>query len=225
MVPIHGQPLLGWWFTLLQRHRVTDALVNTHYLPDAVRRYMEEYNRRNTGLVVHETYEPELLGSGGTIRANWDFIQHEKDFLICYADNLTDANLTEFRQFHREHRGPLSMALFRTGLPRQCGIAELDEESRIVNFVEKPERPKSDLANAGIYIADRRVFPYLDQDKPLLDLGKDVLPKLIGNMYGWHTDGYLIDIGTLESYKKANEEWMYDYHENTPADQLYRRRD
>lgn len=210
MVPIHGQPLLGWWFDLLQRHGVTEVLVNTHYLPEPVQEYMAAYNRLATGLTAHETYEPELLGSGGTIRANRPFVEGERDFLICYADNLTDANLTQFQRFHRDHGQLLTMALFHTNVPEQCGIAELDGEGCITAFVEKPEHPKSNLANAGMYVADNRIFEYLNNiDKPVLDLGKDVLPKLVGQMYGWNTDGYLIDIGTPENYKRANEEWKY----------------
>lgn len=224
LVPIHGQPLLGWWFDLLRRHGVTEVLVNTHYLPEPVRAYMDEYNRCGTGLTAYETYEPELLGSGGTIRANRDFVEGEKDFLICYADNLTDANLTSFRKCHEAHDGPLTMALFHTNVPKQCGIAEVDAAGRITAFTEKPDEPKSDLANAGMYMADSRIFEYLDDDKPLLDFGKDVLPKLVGQMYGWNTEGYLIDIGTLENYKRANEEWAHDHHEDAAADQLHRRR-
>ena len=223
LVPIHGQPLLGWWFDLLRRHGVTEVLLNTHYLPEPVRAYMDEYNSLDTGLMAYETYEPELLGSGGTIRANQEFVSGEKNFLICYADNLTDADLTAFRQTHESHDAPLTMALFHTNVPEQCGIAAVDESGRITEFTEKPERPKNDLANAGMYIADQRIFAYLDEDKPVLDFGKDVLPRLVGQMYGWSTKGYLIDIGTLENYKRANEEWTYDHHEDAAADQFHRR--
>lgn len=210
LVPIHGQPLLGWWFDLLRRHGVTEVLVNTHYLRSPVREYLDAYNRQGTGLAAFEAYEPELLGSGGTIRANRDFVEGEDSFLICYADNLTDANLTSFIQCHKSHSELLTMALFHTNIPEQCGIAELDGAGRITAFEEKPEHPKSNLANAGMYMADGRIFDYLNIDKPLLDFGKDVLPKLTGKMTGWNIEGYLIDIGTPENYKKANEEWKYD---------------
>lgn len=217
MVPIHGLPLLGWWFELFKKHGVTDVMVNTHYLPGPVREYMQEYNCLRTGLTAYETYELELLGSGGTIQKNQDFVENEKNFLICYADNLTDADLSEFYNFHESHDGILSMALFHTNLPEQCGIAKLDEKSKIVDFVEKPKCPASNLANAGMYIADKRIFKYFDKGKSILDIGNDVLPKLVGKMYGWYTNGYLIDIGTPDNYKKAKEEWKYDYNKNTPS--------
>lgn len=218
MVPIHGQPLLGWWLALLNHHGVTEVLINTHYLPGPVRTFLEDYNRQNTGLTVYEAYEPELLGSGGTVCKNRDFVRGEEDFLICYADNLTDADLTAFGAFHRTHDGILSMALFQTNVPKQCGIAELDAEGRIIAFEEKPEQPKSRLANAGMYIASSEIFRYLEADKPVLDFGKDVLPCLIGKMFGWRTAGYLIDIGTPENYKKANEEWPYDHYKDAFTD-------
>lgn len=217
MVPIHGQPLLGWWFDLLRRHGVTEALVNTHYMPGPVRDFITAYNLRGSGLTVYETYEPNLLGSGGTIRENRDFVRDKKEFLICYADDLTDVDLTEFQCFHANHDSLLSMALFRTNVPEQCGIAELDETDCITDFVEKPQQPKSNLANAGIYITDDRIFDYLDKDKPVLDFGKDVLPRLVGQMSGWPINGYLIDVGTMENYRKANEEWPYDYNGDAAA--------
>lgn len=210
MVPVRGQPLLGWWFDLLCRHGVTEVMVNTHYLPEKVREYMEAYNRRRTGLTAYEAYEPVLLGSGGTVWANREFVKGEKDFLICYADNLTDADLTAFRRCHESHDVLLTMALFRTNVPRQCGIAKLDGEGYIVDFAEKPENPISDLANAGMYVAGSRLFAYMDGDRPLLDFGRDVLPKLVGKMYGWEVEGYQIDIGTPENYKRAISEWKYE---------------
>ena len=225
LVPIKGHPLLAWWLQLLQKHGVTEVLINTHYLPEPVRSFIKTYNAKQTGLTVFEAYEPELLGSGGTIRTNRDFVDGEDSFLICYADNLTDANLTNFQRFHKDHGAPLSMALFHTNVPKQCGIAALDANDRIVEFVEKPENPKSNLANAGMYIADRKIFAYLDDSKTPLDFGKDVLPKLVGQMYGWNTEGYLIDIGTMENYKRANEEWVHDYNEDSSENQFYRRGD
>lgn len=215
MVPIRGHPLLGWWLKLLREHGVKEVLINTHYLPEPVWSFIEAYNFEQTGLTVFESYEPDLLGSGGTIRANRAFVEGEDSFLICYADNLTDADLTDFLLFHKEHSAPLSMALFRTSTPEQCGIAELDEERRIVKFTEKPEYPKSNLANAGMYIADERIFNFLDPSKTPLDFGKDVLPMLVGQMYGWNTKGYLIDIGTMENYTRANGEWEHDYYEDS----------
>jgi len=207
LVPIHGRPMLSWWFDLFKKHGVTQVLVNTHYLHEQVRAFIKEYNKKDTGLTVFEAYEPTLLGSGGTILNNRDFVSGEEDFLICYADNLTDTDLSSFTGFHRENGGTLTMALFHTNLPKQCGIAAVDENGLITEFVEKSENPKSDLANAGMYVATQKIFDFLENKAFPVDFGKDVLPSLVGKMYGWNTNSYIIDIGTMENYEKANKEW------------------
>lgn len=207
LIPIQGKPLMGWWLELFAKHGVTEVLVNTHYLADSVRSFIRGWNSSSGIPVVKEFYEETLLGSGGTVAANRDFVGDDKEFLICYADILTDADLTAFWKFHQTHDGILSMALFHASRPRECGIAALDENGRIVEFEEKPAQPKSNLANAGMYIAGRGLFEYLPQGSGPLDFGKDVLPYLLGKMYGWKTEGYLLDTGTMENYKKANEEW------------------
>ena len=105
------------------------------------------------------------------------------------------------------------MALFRTNTPEQCGIAKLDDAGKIVSFVEKPKRPESNLANAGIYVVDKKIFNYIP-NKAMVDFGKDVLPLLIGKMYGYEINDYLVDIGTMESYQRAQGEWQNDNNQN-----------
>lgn len=207
LVPINGKPLLQWWIELFAAHGINDVMINTSYLREPVAKFIQENNSSSSGVKLYETYEPELLGSGGTVRENKNFVDGEEDFLIAYADNLTNANLTDFKNFHREKNSDvLSMALFHTNLPKQCGIATLDDDLRIVKFIEKPENPESNLANAGIYIATQKIFEYMPE-KNLLDFGNDVLPALVGKMYGWENKNYLLDIGTLENYQKAQEDW------------------
>lgn len=205
LAPIGGQPLLYWWFQLLERHGVTEVLVNMHYLSEPVSDYINYYNKIGK-LLVHGVYEPILLGSGGAVAANKSFVTNEEIFLICYADTLTDANLSAMTQFHNAHDGILTMALFRANNPRQCGIAQIDNNGKIVEFIEKPQNPVSNLANAGIYVASKTIFDYLPNRK-FFDFGNDLLSQLIGKMYGWEIRDYLIDIGTWENYQRANLDW------------------
>lgn len=212
LVPIHGKPLLQWWIELFRSHGISEVMINTHYLREPVAEFIRVNNSSSSGVTLHEAYEPELSGSGGMVRNNRDFVDGEEDFIIAYADNLTDTNLTDFQDFHKntclKHEGLLSMALFRANHPEQCGIARLDRDSLITDFTEKPSNPSSNLANAGIYIANREIFSYIPREG-VADFGKDVLPLLVGKMYGWEISGYLLDIGTPENYQKAQYEWRH----------------
>jgi len=205
MVPINGAPLLDYWFRLFARHGVDEVLINTHHLPQPVEDYVALHNQMGKLPHVVTVYEPQLLGSGGTVRANKSFVDGEDSFFICYADNLTNMDLTALRTFHDSTGLPASIALFRAKDPRACGIVEMDDAFRVVSFEEKPAMPKSDLANAGVYIVSHRIFDEIP-DTAFSDFGKDVLPKLVGNMSGWETRDYLLDVGTPENYAKAQED-------------------
>ena len=210
LVPVRGRPLLGWWLDLLRRHGVSGVLINTHYLPEQVDAYVDGYCQEYPELAVETVFEPELLGSGGTVSRNRGFVGKDEDFLICYGDVLTDLNLTDMARFHQTHSGVLTMALYHAPHPSQCGIVQMDAEGRIQTFQEKPDKPASDLANAGVYLARRSLLDRLPDTVPL-DFGGDVLPKLTGNIYGYLPDCYLLDIGSMERYQRAQEEWPHDY--------------
>lgn len=208
MVPIKGRPLLAWWMDLFEKHNVSDVLINTHYLPELVRDFICSYNRQNHKIKIYESYEPVLLGSAGTLKANRKFVENEASFLICYADNLTNANLSQLMLQHEQVKPVLTMALFHTNNPTGCGIATVNEKHMITEFIEKPKHPVSNLANAGIYVAGQELFDYIPNNKDEVDLGKDVLPLLTVKMAGYEIKDYLLDIGTMGNYQKAQEEWQ-----------------
>jgi mannose-1-phosphate guanylyltransferase len=201
LVEVGGRPLLDWWLAALARAGVRDVLVNTHHLREAVADFLAEAGPRH-GLEIREAHELQLLGSAGTLRANADFIAGARDVLVVYADNLSEVDLGWLVRFHRGHPDPFTMLLFHAPRPRECGIAELDAAGRVVVFVEKPESPTSDLANAGVYVLDAaawREIAALDA----FDLGYDVLPSFVGRMRGAVLDGYHLDVGTPEALERA----------------------
>ena len=205
LVPVAEKPLIEYWFDLFVKYGITDVLVNTHHLSEKVERYLR--TKKRDGIDISIINEKVLLGSGGTIKANKDFIQGEDSFFICYADNLTTADLRSMIKTHATHKKALTMGVFETDEPCSCGIIEVGEDDTILSFEEKPERPKSNLAAAGIYIARRRIFDYFPEKK-IFDLGFDVLHKMIGNMVAHRIREYFLDIGTIANYEKANRDFQ-----------------
>jgi D,D-heptose 1,7-bisphosphate phosphatase len=204
LLPIAGRPLLDFWVECLAEAGVAEARINTHAHADRVRTYIEGVNAEGRLRLV-ESHEPELLGSAGTIAANAELADAAEDVVIIYADNLSDIDLRPLLAFHRRHGDPLTMVLFRTPDPRACGIAERDAAGRIVSFVEKPEHPKSDLANAGLYVVDAAAYREIAAMRAF-DVGFDVLPHFVGRMRGWLWGGYHRDIGTHEALERAHRD-------------------
>jgi mannose-1-phosphate guanylyltransferase len=203
MVPIGAKPLLQIWLELLEDYGVEEVLINTHYLPDCVRLFASGWLGTPK---VRLSHEEKLLGSAGTIESNWDFVKDEESFLVCNSDNLTDIDLGKLVQFHQGHSGLVTLSLFRSETPRNCGIVEIDQKGHVFDFEEKPNAPRSSLANGGIYVMRSGVRSRLPPKKPS-DIGYDLLPQCLGEMYGWLWEGLLIDIGTQEAYACANLAW------------------
>lgn len=202
LVPISGKPLIEYWFDLFKLYGINDILINTSHLADKVKTYIADYS---SGLNIKLTYEESLLGSGGTVKKNWDFVKGEPSFFICYADNLTNINLKRMLEFHNQHKKDFTLALLRVPNPKECGIVELDEFSSVISFNEKPEHPVSDLAFAGIMISSQNLKNYFPE-RDCFDLGFDVLPRVIGNASGYIMNEYLLDIGTYKKLEQAEED-------------------
>jgi mannose-1-phosphate guanylyltransferase len=203
MLVIDGRPLLDIWLDAFDRAGIEEVLVNLHHLPDVVSRHLAA---RTAPPAVRTFFEPELLGSAGTLLANRRWVEHEKLFLACYADNLTNFDLRSLIDSHREHDTIATLAVFHSQNPSAGGVVELDAAGRVVSFVEKPSEPVSDLTNAGIYAFHPRVLDEIDGPPPR-DIGYDLLPRLVGRARAVPVEGYFRDIGTADAYQRAREEW------------------
>lgn len=202
LVPVAGKPMLDYWIDALEAAGIEEVLLNTHHLRTQVVAWIERTNARSAALRVTEAWEPELLGSAGTVTANRDWADGSDEVLVIYADNLSNMDLGALVAFHRNHGDPMTMALFHTPYPEKCGIAALDPDGRVTSFVEKPERPQSDLANAGLYVIDAEAWREI-ADMGAFDFGYDVIPAFVGRMSGYRHEGYHRDIGTHESLAQA----------------------
>jgi mannose-1-phosphate guanylyltransferase len=213
LVPVNSKPLIEYWFDLLELYGINDVLINTSHLAGKVTDYVKNNSR---ALEIRLTYENHLLGSGGTIKRNWDFVEGEDLFFILYADNLTNINLQDMLNFHVDHKKDFTLALFKVTNPHECGIVAIDSHSSVISFTEKPERSDSDLAFAGIMLCGQSLKDYFP-DKVVFDLGYDVLPKLVGNTAGYIIKDYLLDVGTIGKLKKAEEDVRNNVFRNTDA--------
>ncbi len=202
MVPIGGRPLLDIWLDSLDRAGVGEVLVNLHHLPQVVCRHLDA---RTGPPIVRTFFEPELLGSAGTLAANREWVGAEEMFLACYADNLTDFDLRLLVQTHRERGVVATLTVFHSERPSAGGVVELDASGTVIGFAEKPSNPVSDLVNAGMYAFHPSVLDEVGH--PPCDIGYDLLPRLVGRAMAMPVEGYVCDVGTVEAYHRAQQEW------------------
>lgn len=203
LLPIGGTPLLDLWLDALHRAEVDEVLVNLHHLADVV---LEHLRARTGPPTVHTAFEPELLGSAGTIRHHRAWVQDEEFFLAVNADNLTDFGLGDLIASHRGSGVEATVTVFRAEDPSQCGVVEVDASGLVTAFTEKPQTPTGDLANAGMYAFSPSVLCDIDATPPN-DIGYDLLPCLVGRARVLPLEGYFCDIGTPAAYEQALRDW------------------
>ena len=203
MLPIGGRPLLDIWLDEFSRAGVDEVLVNLHYLPDVVRRHLGD---RTSAPAVRTFFEPELLGSAGTLAANRRWVDGDEMFLAANADNLTDFDVRSLIDEHREHDAIATLTVFHSETPSAGGVVEVDGDGTVTGFTEKPAEPVSDLTNAGMYAFHPSVLGEITGPAPA-DIGHHLLPRLVGRARAMLVEGYFRDIGTVEAYRRAREEW------------------
>jgi len=203
LIEVKGKPMLYWWTELFSSHGVDAVLINTHKLPIPIVNYLA-YDKSN--LYWEATFEKKLLGSAGTLRQNKSFVRGYKDFIICYSDVLTNINLSAMVDFHRANNSPFTMAMAEADDPQNKGVMEV-KDGVIVSFEEKPQHPKGNLCNMGVYICNQEVLDLIPESD-YSDIGIDLLPKLVGRMFAYYDNNtYFCDMGTHEGLKHANKTW------------------
>jgi NDP-sugar pyrophosphorylase family protein len=209
MLPVAGKPVLEHTLNLLRKHRVSRVVINLYHRPEAV---IEHFGGGDADLQIVYSIEPRLLGTAGGVAAACSAFD-EKELIVIYGDVLTNMDLTALLAFHRQRAGVATIALYRVPNPTECGLVETGSGGRIVRFVEKPSPAEvfTDWANSGVYVLDRRLLEMIRPDT-FCDFGHDLFPKLLHqgeSLYGYPLPDheYLIDIGSLEKYRRAEEEW------------------
>jgi mannose-1-phosphate guanylyltransferase len=203
LAPIRGVPMLEIWLEVCRRAGIHEVLINLHAHTDEVRAMLE---RRKTDIQVRVSEEPTLLGSAGTLLANREWVARESSFWVLYADVLTTVDLGRMVQFHSRHQPIATIGLYQVKDPARCGVVAFDDNLIVREFVEKPVQPKTNWAFTGLMVATPELLERIPARFPV-DLGFDVLPQLVGRLLAYPVTDYLMDIGTMENYQSAQNNW------------------
>ncbi|MCE1164937.1 MAG: NTP transferase domain-containing protein [Bacteroidetes bacterium] len=204
MVPIVNVPMLEHVITLLKKHDITDYVMLLYYQPEIIRRYFGDGSR--FGVNINYVLPDKDYGTAGAVKLSEKFIDDE--FLVISGDVITDFNLTDIYNFHKEKDSTATISLFSSDNPLQYGIVLTNSENRIVRFLEKPSSSEvfSDTINTGIYCFSKKIFDFIPEGENF-DFSKDLFPFLLNNnipIFGHKSTGYWRDVGNLEEYIYAN---------------------
>ncbi len=207
MVPLMNKPLMEHVVDLLVKHGISEIGVTLHYLPETIMRYFGDGSSH--GVKLYYSIEDKPLGTAGGVKHLLDQYGWDETLIIISGDVFTNIDLSEMLRYHREKDSIFTMAVRKMSDPTKYGITLLDDDGRILRFLEKPSWSEvfSDIINMGIYIVEPEAFRYVESGKEY-DFAKNLIPSLLaGNdpIYGWRADEYYwSDIGNIDQYKQTH---------------------
>ncbi len=204
LLPVVNRPIMEHVLRLLKRHGLTDTVVTVQFLAALVRSYFGDGDE--LGMSLHYATEDRPLGTAGSVRNAASRLRDDR-FLVISGDALTDIDLSDMIRFHRENSALVTIGLKRVPNPLEFGIIIVDEEGRVQRFLEKPTWGQvfSDTVNTGVYVMEPEVLAEVAEGQAV-DWSADVFPRLLESgapLYGYVAEGYWQDVGTLDSYLKA----------------------
>jgi len=164
LIKLGGKPILEYCLDALKASGVTEVVVVTHYMGDAIRQYFGDGKRM--GLKITYAEQAEMLGTGNAVSAVEPYV--DGDFVLVYGDLLFASEVVADVVSLFEGEKPAAvMAVVPVAKPESYGVVELENEKVVKRIIEKPaagESP-SNLANAGIYVFSKEIFDKLRQTK------------------------------------------------------------
>ena len=155
-------------------------------------------------------------GTADAISQNIDFIdKYSPEYLLVLSgDHIYKMDYDKMLDYHKEMNADATIAVIEVPMKEasRFGIMNTDGAGRIVEFEEKPEHPKSNLASMGIYIFNWKLLRKMllaDMKDPDShhDFGKDIIPQLLNDnrtLAAYKFKGYWKDVGTIDSLWEAN---------------------
>ena len=149
-------------------------------------------------------------GTADAVRQNLDFIlsRPSKQVLILSGDHVYYMDYRAMVRAHRDSGAKVTVAMMPVAWEEtsQFGIGIVDQSGRVIDWEEKPEKARSNLASLGIYVFDTEYLVHALTSTKEEDFGYNILPRAMadGELYAYTFTGYWRDVGTIKAYWDAN---------------------
>lgn len=210
LLPVANIPFVKYQFALLKKYGIEDIVLGLGYRSKDFKDIVKI--GKDMGLRITLSFEDKPLGTGGGIRKAYKCLSaggKNEPFLVFNGDVLADFNMEKILMLHKEKSSSVTIGLVKVANPADYGLVITGEEMKVEKFIEKPSPQEvvSDTVNAGIYVFDTpEILKEIPEDKEI-SVEKEIFPGLLREgkpVFGYVHYGYWLDIGTVDSYKKAN---------------------
>jgi glucose-1-phosphate thymidylyltransferase len=225
LIPVANKPILFRVIEAIRDADITDIGIVVGDTADDIRRAVGQGDQWGANITYIEQDAP--LGLAHAVKISHEFLGDDR-FVMFLGDNVIQGGISPLINQFASSSYNSQIVLTRVDQPEQYGVAVLDGENRIVNLIEKPKEPPSDLALVGIYMFDHHIFEAVNSISPSwrgeLEI-TDAIQWLVEHEYNVHPyihRGWWIDTGRPGDMLEANSLVL---EELTPAIKGYVDRD
>ncbi len=206
---------------------IFDVLVLTQYRPHSLNEHIGlgrpwDLDRSFTGGVrLLQPFQGRqdtdwYAGTADAVTQNINFIRRggARNILILSGDHIYEMDYDMLIKYHEAQEADATVCVIRVPLDEapRYGIMAVDEQNRIIDFVEKPLTPPGNLANMGVYVFKLDVLEgLLREDAARVnsrhDFGYNIIPRMMElgmKVMAFPFGGYWIDVGTIDAYWEAH---------------------
>lgn len=163
LIPVANKPVIFRVVEAIRDAGITDIGIVVGDTAKAIRAAVGTGNRWDVQITYIHQEQP--LGLAHAVKVSRDFLGDER-FVMFLGDNVLQGGISGLIKQFAESDWNSQIVLTRVSHPEQYGVAELDEDGRIVRLVEKPKQPPSDLVLVGIYMFDHHIHEAVDNITP-----------------------------------------------------------
>lgn len=210
LLPVGGTPLIVWNLLLLRAGGIRDVMINLHYLGSMIEDELGDGSRWD--MQISYSHEPELLGTGGGLKAAEGFFEGQP-FFVMNGDTLIDLDLQAFLDFHHSQGGDATLVLRDDPQAAQWGAVETDSRDSILRIngqgVEESLSKTAVTSRmfAGVHILHPSILDDAQMGTPFSIIDSYTRALAGGSrLLGYVHDGYWSDIGTVERYVQAQHD-------------------
>jgi glucose-1-phosphate thymidylyltransferase len=207
LIPVANKPVLFRVIESIRDAGITEIGIVVGYTADEIRAAVGSGDRWDIKITYIQQDQP--LGLAHAVKVSQDFLQDDR-FVMFLGDNVIQGGISSLIEQFSESAYNSQIVLTRVSHPEQYGVAELDSEGRIVQLIEKPKQPPSDLALVGIYMFDAHIHEAVDSITPSwrgeLEI-TDAIQWLVEHdydVYPYIHRGWWIDTGRPGDMLEAN---------------------
>ena len=208
MLKVAGKPVTEHQIVKAREAGIREIVLATSFMAEVFEPYFGDGSK--FGISIKYAVEEVPLGTGGAIAnaAQMLELKAEESIVVFNGDVLSAHDLSQQISQHISTKAEVTLYLTEVEDARAYGCVPMDNEGRVLEFLEKMDNPKANTINAGCYIFSSRAITEIPRNS-VVSVERDTFPRLLQKefpMYGYKDGSYWIDMGTPQSFLKASRD-------------------